>query len=116
MKIATNVTREYLGGISRSNINFMDSLPQKGGGIIGLELNTRRYMQGPTIFQHLSPDWFSHHIVNIHDIPISKAIKSSKTLKDLEKNIDQLYILLRKFLRRTNQMLFFLMAHIMFHG
>ncbi len=85
MKIATNVTREYLGGITRSNVNFMDSLNGRGRGVIGIELNGRRYMQGPTIFRHFHPDWFKHHIVNIHDIPINKAINSSKNLKDLEK-------------------------------
>lgn len=85
MKIATNVTREYLGGIGRSNINFMDSIKEKGKGIIGIELNARRYMQGPTIFRHFSPGWFKHHIINIHDIPIGKAVNSSKNLKDLEK-------------------------------
>jgi len=85
MRIATNVTREYLGGITRSNINFMDSLNEEGKGIVGIELSARRYMQAPTIFRHLSPDWFNHHIINIHDIPVGKAIKSSKNLKDLEK-------------------------------
>ena len=85
MRIATNVTREYLGGITRSNVNFIDSLEDKDKGIIGIELNPRRYMQGPTIFRHLSPSWFEHHIINIHDIPLGKAIKSSKNLKDLEK-------------------------------
>lgn len=85
MKIATNVTREYLGGITRSNVNFMDSLHQKSEGIIGIELNSKRYVMAPTIFQHLSADWFNHHIVNIHDISIVKAIQSAKSLKDLEK-------------------------------
>ena len=85
MKIATNVTRDYIGGITRSNVNFMDSLHEKSEGVIGIELNARRYMQAPTIFQHLSPEWFNHHIINIHDISISDAIKKSKTLKDLEK-------------------------------
>lgn len=108
MKIATNVTREYLGGITRSNINFMDSLHQKGEGIIGLELNNRRYMQGPTIFQHLSPDWFSHHIVNIHDIPISKAIKSSKTLKDLEKKYRPIIQIIKEILKKDKPDVVFL--------
>lgn len=90
MKIATNVTREYLGGITRSNVNFMDSLNGRGKGVIGIELNSRRYMQGPTIFRHFHPDWFKHHIINIHDISINKAINSSKNIKDLEKNIGQL--------------------------
>lgn len=84
MRIATNVTREYLGGITRSNVNFMDSLHGKGKGVIGIELNARRYMQAATIFQHLSADWFHHHVINIHDLPIGTALKKAKTLADLE--------------------------------
>jgi len=86
MKIATNVTRDYIGGITRSNVNFMDSLHQKSSGVIGIELNPKRYMMAPRIFQHLNADWFNHHIINIHDIPLEKVIKTSKTLKDVEKN------------------------------
>lgn len=85
MRIATNVTRDYIGGITRSNVSFLNFLQGKGKGIIGIELNARRYMTAPTIFQHLSSDWFNHHIINIHDIPIHKAIYGSKSLKDLEK-------------------------------
>lgn len=85
MKIATNVTREYIGGITRSNVNFMDSLHQKSEGIVGIELNGRRYMMAPTIFQHLNANWFSHNIINIHDISIDKAIRTSKNLKSVEK-------------------------------
>lgn len=85
MKIATNVTREYLGGITRSNVSFLDFLNGKTDVTIGIELNARRYMMGPKIFQHLSSDWFRHHIVNIHDIPIACAIESSTSIKDLER-------------------------------
>jgi len=84
MKIATNVTRKYLGGISRCNVNFMDSIKTDDNSIVGIELNSSRYMMGPTIFRHFAPDWFNHHIVNMHDISISKAIRSAKNLKALE--------------------------------
>ncbi|KKR02445.1 MAG: Glycosyltransferase [Candidatus Yanofskybacteria bacterium GW2011_GWA1_39_13] len=85
MRIATNITREYLGGITRSNINFLDSIHGKHGGVVGIELNSRRYMQAPSIFRHYDLDWFSHHIINIHDLSIFTAIKRSKSIKDLEK-------------------------------
>lgn len=85
MRIATNVTRDYLGGITISNVNFLNSRHKKGRGVIGLELNARRYIQGATAFRHFSPEWFEHNIINIHDIPIKKAIYSSKNLKDLER-------------------------------
>ncbi len=108
MKIATNITREYLGGITRSNVNFMDSLNEKGRGIIGIELNLRRYMQGPTIFRHFSPSWFKHHIVNIHDIPIHKAIDSSKNLKDLEKKYRPIIKIIKEILLKDKPDVVFL--------
>ena len=85
MRIAINVTRDYLGGITRSSINFLNTLHGHGRGVIGLELNARRYIQGATMFWHFSPEWFDHQIINIHDIPIRKAIRNSKNLKDLER-------------------------------
>lgn len=85
MRIATNVTREYMGGITISNINFLNSLHGQGGSVIGLELNAKRYIQGATAFWHFPPEWFEHNIINIHDMPIQKAIYSSVNLKDLEK-------------------------------
>jgi glycosyltransferase involved in cell wall biosynthesis len=84
MRIATNVTRDYIGGITRSNVVFMDSLQGKGKGIVGIELNSKRFIQGPTMFKHFSSDWFQHNIINIHDLPIKNLIKKSKNLKDLE--------------------------------
>lgn len=108
MRIATNVTREYLGGITRSNVNFMDALNEKGKGIIGIELNSKRYMQGTTIFRHLSPDWFNHHIINIHDISIAKAINSSKNLKDLEKKYKPIIKIIKEILSKDKPDVVFL--------
>jgi glycosyltransferase involved in cell wall biosynthesis len=108
MKIATNVTRDYLGGIGRSNVNFIDSLHKKNEVIVGLELNTRRYMEGPRIFQHLSADWFSHLIINMHDIPIGKAVNSSKTLKDLEKKYRPIIKIVKDILKKEKPDVVFL--------
>jgi len=85
MKIATNVTREYIGGITRSNISFLNFLHKTEDVVFGIELNARRYIKGATIFNHLSPDWFEHFIVNMPDFSISRAIKSAKSIGDLEK-------------------------------
>jgi glycosyltransferase involved in cell wall biosynthesis len=108
VRIATNVTREYLGGIARSNISFMDSLNGEGKGVVGIELNGRRYMRAPTIFRHLSPDWFNHHIINIHDLPITKAINSSKSLKDLEKKYRHIIKIIKEILLREKPDVVFL--------
>lgn len=85
MRIATNVTREFLGGITTSNISFLNFLHNKGRGVIGIELNSKRHTRESTAFSHLSSDWFHHHIVNMHDIPLNKAISNSKSLADLIK-------------------------------
>ena len=108
MRIATYVTRDYIGGITRSNINFMDGLDQKSEGIIGLELNPRRHTQSATIFNHLSSDWFIHHIINIHDIPISKAISSAKSLKDLENKYRPIIKIIKQILKKDKPDVVFL--------
>lgn len=108
MKIATNVTREYLGGITRSNVSFLDFYHGNGSGVMGIELNSRRYMQGPVIFQHLSPEWFDHNIINIHDIPLFKAIKSSKSIKDLEKKYRPIIKIIKKLLIKSKPDVVFL--------
>ncbi len=85
MKIATNVTRDYLGGITISNVNLLNFLHGKGKGVVGIEMNGRRHMLGATAFWHFSPEWFKHHIINIHDLQIINEVKKSKNIKELEK-------------------------------
>lgn len=84
MRIAMNVTREFLGGITTSNVNLLNFLNGKGKGVIGIELNSRRHIRGATAFWHLGPDWFEQHIFNIHDMQIMDMVKRSKNLKELE--------------------------------
>ena len=108
MRIATNVTRDYIGGITRSNVNFMDALHQKNDGIIGLELNPRRHTESATIFKHLSSDLFIHHIINIHDIPIGKAISSSKSLKELESKYRPIIKIIKEILKKDKPDVVFL--------
>ncbi|MFA7191680.1 MAG: glycosyltransferase family 4 protein [Candidatus Paceibacterota bacterium] len=108
MKIATNVTREYLGGITRSNINFMDSIHGKYENIVAIELNSKRYIQGPRVFHHFSPDWFHHHIVNIHDIQLLKSVNSSKNIKDLEKKYRPVINIIKDILKKDRPDVMFL--------
>ncbi|MDF1496547.1 MAG: glycosyltransferase [Patescibacteria group bacterium] len=85
MRIAMNVTREFLGGITTSNLNLLNFLKGKGKGVIGIELNARRHIRGATAFWHLGPEWFEQHIFNIHDMQIMDNVRRSKNLKELEK-------------------------------
>jgi len=100
MRIAMNVTRDYLGGIATSNVNLLTFLNGTGKGVIGIELNARRHIRGATAFWHLSPDWFEQHIFNMHDLPLNKALDRAKTLKDIEKYYRPIICMIKKVLRR----------------
>lgn len=108
MKIATNVTRDYLGGITISNVNFLNFLQGTGRGVIGIELNARRHMGGATAFWHFSPEWFEHNIINIHDIPFEKAIRRAKNLKDLERQYRPVITIIKNILKKDKPDVMFL--------
>lgn len=103
MRIAINLTREELGGITSSNLNILGYLYNSNCEIIGIELNSRMYMRGPTIFRPFSPEIFEHHIINIHNLPIMKIIKSGRTksLKDLERAYAGAIKFVREVLRKS---------------
>lgn len=100
MRISMNVTREFLGGITTSNVNLLNFLNGKGKGVIGIELNARRHIRGATAFWHLGPDWFEQHIFNIHDMQIMDMVKRSKNLKELEKKYRPIINMIKKALDR----------------
>jgi glycosyltransferase involved in cell wall biosynthesis len=100
MRIAMNVTREFLGGITTSNINLLSFLNGKGRGVIGIELNARRHIRGATAFWHLSPDWFEQHIINIHDMQIMENVRKCKNIKDLEKRYRPIINMVKKIMDR----------------
>ncbi len=84
MKIAINLTREFLGGITSSNINLINHLYGQDYEFLGLELNNRVYMKGPVIFRNFAPEVFNHHIINIHDLPLLNILNHSRTLREVE--------------------------------
>jgi glycosyltransferase involved in cell wall biosynthesis len=85
MKIATNITRSNVGGITVSNINFLNSIHNSGKGVVAIELVSARHFKGASAFRHFSPEWFDHNIVNVLDRPIFKAVAAAKNVKDLER-------------------------------
>ena len=85
MKIAINLTRDSVGGITSSNLNLVNYLYKLDYEFIGLELTSRIYMKGPALFRHFDPEVFDHHILNIHHLPLMDALKRSATIKDVEK-------------------------------
>ncbi len=85
MKIFTNITREYLGGITTTNNALLSFLIIDKNEIVGLEFDTVRCMKGPIILQKLDPRFFEHYILNIHDLPFKKIINTAKNLNDIKK-------------------------------
>ena len=108
MKIATNVTRDYLGGITVSNVNFLDFIHGTGKGVVGIELNARRYMKGPVAFRHFSPEWFDHNIINIHDLPFIDTLYRSKNIKDLERRYRPIITIIKDVLKKSKPDVVFL--------
>jgi hypothetical protein len=75
MKIAINLTRENVGGITISNLNLISYLYKLDYEFIGLELNGRQSMKGPTIFRCFDPEVFDHNIINVHHLNLMDVLK-----------------------------------------
>ncbi|MBI1957237.1 MAG: glycosyltransferase family 4 protein [Candidatus Niyogibacteria bacterium] len=102
MKIAINLTRENVGGITSSNLNLINYLYKLDHEFIGLELTSRMYMKGPTLFRSFSPEIFDHHILNIHHLPLMGSVKRSGTLKGLERIYERPIRIIRGILKETH--------------
>jgi len=85
LKIAINLNREYVGGITSSNINLIMHLYRADYEFVGLELNNKMYMKGAAIFRNFAPEIFDHHIINVHHLSLKNIIAKAKTIKDVEK-------------------------------
>ncbi|MDP1625003.1 MAG: glycosyltransferase family 4 protein [bacterium] len=100
MKVAINITREALGGITTTNLSLLTHLHGSDVSFAGIELNPFRSFKAASIFRHLSPEWFSHHIVGICDYGLSDLLKKSKSLSDLEKHFKPIIEKVREILRK----------------
>jgi glycosyltransferase involved in cell wall biosynthesis len=98
MKIVTNITREHIGGITRSNISFLDFLHKTEDRVVGVELMAKRCIKGATIFNHLAHDWFEHYIINLPDISLTKVIKYAKNISIVEKRYREIIDLIKDIL------------------
>lgn len=85
MKIATNITREPLAGITTTTINLLNHLHGTDTSFIGIELNAYRTFKSPAVYRHLSPEWFNHYIVSICDLSMHNTVKKADSLKKIEK-------------------------------
>lgn len=108
MKIATNITRSNVGGITVSNINFLNSIHDTGKGVVAFELVSARCLKGATAFSHFSSEWFEHNIINIFDKPIFRVIEKVKNIKELELEYRPIIDLIKKNLKESGANVAFL--------
>lgn len=101
MKIAINLTRDSVGGITVSNLNLINYLYRQDYEFVGLELNSRAYMKGPVVYRHLDPNLFDHNIINIHHLSLAKILKKSKNINDVYKAFKDTIKIVRKILKQS---------------
>ncbi|MFA5729862.1 MAG: glycosyltransferase [Candidatus Paceibacterota bacterium] len=99
MKVAINITREPLGGITSVNLNLFNHLHGSNISFLGIELNAFRKCKSPVVYRHLSPEWFNHQIISICDFSINEIVKNSNSLKDIEKKFKPIIKILREIIR-----------------
>jgi glycosyltransferase involved in cell wall biosynthesis len=100
MKIAINITREPLSGITSVNLNLFNHLHGSNISFLGIELNAFRECKSPVVYRHLSPEWFNHQIISICDFSINEIVKNSNSLKDIEKKFKPIISIVRKIIRK----------------
>ena len=101
MKIAINLTREKVGGITSSNINLINYLYKLNYEFTGVELISRVHMEGPAIFRSFAPEIFDHHIISIHHLPLKNILRSSNSLQEDKKAYLEPIRIIRKILREN---------------
>ncbi|OGZ64715.1 MAG: hypothetical protein A3A98_01845 [Candidatus Staskawiczbacteria bacterium RIFCSPLOWO2_01_FULL_40_39] len=101
MKIAINLTREKVGGITSSNINLINYLYKLNYEFTGIELVGRMHMEGPALFRSFAPEIFDHHIISTHHLPLQNILRRSNSLQEVKKAYREPIKIIRKILRQT---------------
>ena len=101
MKIAINLTREKVGGITTSNINLINYLYRLNYEFTGIELVSRVHMEGPALFRSFAPEVFDHHIISINHLPLKNILRRSNSLKEVQKAYREPIKIIRKILSET---------------
>ena len=101
MKIAINLTREKVGGITSSNINLINYLYKLNYEFTGVELISRVHMEGPAIFRSFAPEIFDHHIISIHHLPLKNILRRSNSLQEVKRAYLEPIRIIRKILREN---------------
>lgn len=99
MKIFTNVTREYQGGITTTNNSLLSFLLDSKIEVIGLEFDTVRCRKGPIVIPEFDQGLFSHYYLTINDLPLEKIMNSAKNLNDIKKYFQPVILEIKSLLR-----------------
>ena len=100
MKVGINISGEYLGGITTTNINLMEQLKGKGCSFLAIELNRNLYSRVPEFYSMFAPRTvLDHRIIQTHHLPINKILKKAKTLKEVEVYFKETIVIIRKLLQ-----------------
>lgn len=100
MKVAINITREPLAGITSTNLSLLNHLHQSDTSFAGIELNSYRLFRSAIVYRHLSPEWFNHHVISICDFSINRILKKSRSLSDVERNFENIIKIVRGILKK----------------
>lgn len=101
MKVAINVSRESLGGITTSNLNLIKHLYQDNHEVAGIELNAQRQMKGASLYRQFDPSLFDHNIVNIHELKLLDIVRKSKNIQDVAKHFSEVVAMTVNILKQT---------------
>lgn len=101
MKVAINLTREKVGGITSSNINLINYLYKLNYEFTGIELVSRVHMEGPAIFRTFAPEIFDHHIISIHHLLLNNILRRSNSLQEVKKAYYEPIKIIRKIFREA---------------
>jgi glycosyltransferase involved in cell wall biosynthesis len=100
MKVAINITREPLAGITSTNLSLLNHLHESNTSFAGIELNAYRMFKSALVYRHLSTQWFNHHIVSICDFVLNAILKRSSSLQDVEIKFKPIVDVVRNILKK----------------
>jgi len=106
MKVAINITREPLGGITSVNLNLLNHLHGSNVSFLGIEINSFRKFASSVTYRHLSPSWFNHQIISICDFSINKITKEAKSLKEVKRKFKPIIKLVREIIKKEKPDIF----------
>ncbi len=102
MKIALNLSREYLGGITSTSINTIKHLSGEGCTFVGIEMNARLSSRAPEFYSMFEPQTvLDQRIIQTYHLPLKKILKKAKSLEEVRKYFKETIELTREILKDT---------------